>query len=479
MNFKGRTVALIVGITITVSSLATMAIMDLPIFASSAGQPSSGSLTVKEQQKVNAVLQVIQKHYFKEIDRTKLIDGAINGIFTALDDPYSTYMQREEAENFNVSVEGGFTGIGAEVSMEDGKVTIVSPIKDTPAERAGLKPKDVLLTVDGVSLEGLNLNQAVDKIRGPRGSKVKLEVKRPGVEQVMTFEITRDKVDLETVFPTMLGGKIGYIEIRQFSTNTYEHFITALDGLEKQGMKGLILDVRNNPGGVLDIVEKMTSPFIQKGKPLLQVEYRDQPREVHKSKGTDQPKPYPIAILTNKGSASASEIMASALQESAGVKIVGEHTFGKGTVQTSFPDQEDGSLIKITIAKWLTPNGNWIHQKGIEPDVPVAQPDYFNAAPIAKDKLLKKDMNAADVKNLQVILSGLGYKLDRKDGYFSASTEQAVKAFQKEKKLAVTGQVDSKTAEQLELSIVEVMRDKKNDAQLNAAIKTIQKEIQP
>ncbi|MCG7407961.1 S41 family peptidase [Paenibacillus sp. ACRRX] len=479
MNFKGRTVAVMVGTAIVVSSLLTMTAKDLPIFASS-GQASAGSggLSTKEVQKLSSVLQVIESKYFKEVDRNKLVNGAVEGMFTALGDPYSTYMQKQEADSFNVSVEGGFTGIGAEVSMEEGNVTIVSPIKDTPAERAGLKPKDVLISVDGTNLTGLTLNQAVEKIRGPRGSTVKIEVKRPGSPDTMTFNIVRDKVDLETVYPSMLEGKVGYIEIRQFSTNTHEHFVKALDDLEAKGMKGLVIDVRNNPGGVLDIVEKMTQPFIQKGKPLLQVEYRNKEREVHKSEGTAKPKTYPIAILTNKGSASASEIMASALQESAGVKIVGEHTFGKGTVQTSYTTSGDeGSLIKITIAKWLTPKGNWIHQKGIEPDVPVKQPDYFNAAPVVKDKTLKLDMNSSDVQNVQVILGGLGYKLDRKDGYFSASTETALKAFQKQHTLTANGQVDKQTAEKLELEIIKAMREPKNDAQLKAAIQTVQKEI--
>lgn len=476
MNFKGRSVAVIIGITVVLSSMLTMAAMDLPILASS-GQAGSTSLSAKESAKLNTVVNVIESKYYKEVDRTKLINGAVEGMFNSLQDPYSTYMLKDEAENFNVSVDGQFTGIGAEVTMDGDKVTVVSPIKGSPAEAAGIKTNDVILSVDGNSVQGKTISEAVAKIRGTKGTKVVLEVQRSGYSQPMKFEIVRDKVDLETVYPEMLDQKIGYIEIRQFSTNTHERFATALANLEKQGMKGLVIDVRNNPGGVLDVVEKMTELFIPKGKSLLQVEYKDGKREVHKSDGNAQLKAYPIAILTNKGSASASEIMAAALQESAGMKIVGEHTFGKGTVQTSFAASGDeGSLFKITIAKWLTPNGNWIHEKGIEPDVPVSQPDYYNAAPINKDKVLQYDMNSEEVKNVQIILGGLGFSADRKDGYFSKKTEEAVKAYQKSALLPVNGKIDAKTAEKMEQSIMKVMRDKANDAQLQAAIDTVQKD---
>ena len=476
MTFKGRTVAIIVAATVIVSSTLTMMVTDLPIFASG-GQATTKPLSAQETAKLNTVIGAIEGKYYQDVDRTKLINGAVEGMFNSLEDPYSTYMLKEQAESFSVSVEGQFTGIGAGVTLEDGNVTVVSPIKGSPAEEAGIRAKDILLSVDGESLAGLSLTDAVAKIRGPKGSTVKIEVKRAGNDKTLVFNIVRNKVDLETVHSSMLEDQVGYIEISQFSANTGERFLSALADLEKQGMKGLVIDVRNNPGGVLDVVEKMSEEFIPNGKSLLQIEYKDGTREVQKSNGSKQPKDYPIAILTNKGSASASEIMASALQESAGAKIVGGHTFGKGTVQTSFTTGEDGNLIKITIAKWLTPNGNWIHQKGIEPDVAVEQPDYFNAVPLPTDKVLKLDMNDDDVKNAQIILNGMGYKTDRKDGYFSKQTEEAVKAFQQASQLTVTGEIDSKTAKKMEEKILEVMRDKANDLQLQAAIKTVQQDI--
>lgn len=476
VTFKGRTVTIIVAATVILSSTLTMMVTDLPIFASS-GQAAGKSLSAQETAKLNTVIDAIEGKYYEDVDRTKLINGAIEGMFDSLEDPYSTYMLKEQAESFSVSVEGQFTGIGAEVTLEDGYVTVVSPIKGSPAEEAGIRAKDILLSVDGESLAGLTLNDAVAKIRGPKGSTVKIEVKRDGNENTLIFNIVRNKVDLETVHASMLDNQIGYIEISQFSSNTGDRFLSEVSELEKQGMKGLVIDVRNNPGGVLDVVEKMSEEFIPSGKALLQIEYKDGSRAVQKSKGSKQPKDYPIAILTNKGSASASEIMASALQESAGAKIVGGHTYGKGTVQTSFPAGEGGDLIKITIAKWLTPNGNWIHEKGIEPDVAVEQPDYYNAVPLPTDKVLKRDMNDDDVKNAQIMLNGMGYKTDRKDGYFSKQTEDAVKAFQQASQLSVTGQIDHQTAKKMEEKILEVMRDQSNDLQLQAAIQAVEQDI--
>ncbi|MNI49097.1 Carboxy-terminal processing protease CtpB precursor [compost metagenome] len=269
---------------------------------------------------------------------------------------------------------------------------------------------------------------------------------------------------------------VGVIEITEFSMNTAERFKKELANLEQQGMKGLVIDVRNNPGGVLNVVIDMAQQFVPKGKGIVQVEDKNKRREQTLSKG--EGKSYPIAVVTNKGSASASEILAGALQESAGAKLIGEATYGKGTVQSSFAQEMgDGSLLKVTIAKWLTPNGEWIHKKGIEPDIPVSQPDYFYVAPINKEKTYKFDMLGDDIKSAQTMLSGLGYDPGRKDGYFGKGTESAIKKFQSDNKLEATGILDVKTAEALEASLIKAIQDTKNDNQLNRAIKEIRKEI--
>lgn len=433
-------------------------------------------LEQSEAKKLGTAIDLIESNYYKDIDRDKLIDGAINGMMEALEDPYSNYMGKETAAQFEESIEGSFTGIGAEVSSVDGNVVVVSPIKGSPADKAGIRAKDTILSVNGESLQGLDLNAAVNKIRGPKGSKAVLQIKRAGSEQPIEYVIIRDDVDLETVSARMEKGGIGVIEISQFSLNTGKRFEEELKKLESQGMKGLLIDVRNNPGGVLSVVIDIAEQFVPKGELIVQVEDKNKKREKHPSNGTA--KPYPITVLMNKGSASASEILAGALQQSAGATLMGEHTFGKGTVQTSFDRQfGDGSLLKVTIAKWLTPNGTWIHEKGIEPDIKVLQPEYFSVAPIDKKKTYAYDANSTDVKNAQIMLEAIGYKPGRSDGYFDRNTEKAVKNFQAKHKLKADGIINSATAEALEGALIEKIQDPKEDNQMNRGIAEVRKEI--
>ncbi|MCL6601833.1 MAG: S41 family peptidase [Paenibacillus sp.] len=436
----------------------------------------NSGLKQNESQKLGTALDLIEGNYYQSVDRDKLIDGAVNGMMEALGDPYSNYMGKETAKQFEESIEGSFTGIGAEVSSDNGKVVVVSPIKGSPAEKAGVQPKDIIVSVNGESLDGLELNAAVAKIRGPKGSKAILKIIRVGSADPLELVITRDDVKLETVYAKMEKDGVGVIEVTQFSLNTGDRFKEELGKLEKQGLKGLVIDVRNDPGGVLPIVIEMAEQFVPSGKAIVLVEDKDKQREVSKSKGSG--KAYPVVVLMNKGSASASEILAGALQQSAGATLIGDNSFGKGTVQTSFDKQlGDGSLLKITIAKWLTPNGTWIHGKGIKPDIAVAQPEYFSVAPINKKMTLQYNMNSADVKSAQVMLDGLGYKPGRKDGYFDAGTKNAVKRFQAAAKLGTTGIIDAKTAEALELALIKIIQDPANDNQRNKGIEEIRKEI--
>jgi carboxyl-terminal processing protease len=221
----------------------------------------------------------------------------------------------------------------------------------------------------------------------------------------------------------------------------------------------------------------MVEPFIPKGKPIVQIENREGKREPTLSKG--EGKPYPVVVLINKGSASASEILAAALQEAAGGRVIGETSFGKGTVQVTFQQElGDGSNIRMTVYKWLTPDGNWIDKKGITPDIAVEQPDYFKVAPLSRKTTLKSDMIGDDVKNLQIMLNGLGFPTDRTDGYFSEKTAAAVKSFQSRNGLPATGEVDLETANKLEEAIIAQIRDPKNDRQLEAAINYLREVLQ-
>jgi carboxyl-terminal processing protease len=428
----------------------------------------------KELKKVEQAYELIKNRYVEKVDDDKLIQGAIQGMISTLNDPYSVYMDEETSEQFTESLDSSFEGIGAEVSMINGKVTIVAPIKNSPAEKAGLKPNDQILRVNGESLEGLDLYEAVLKIRGKKGTTVQLDILRPGVKEVIKVKVVRDEIPIETVYDsvkTYNGKKVGYLEVTSFSENTAQDFKKKLAELESEHIDGLIIDVRGNPGGYLQSVEEILKQFIPKDKPYVQIEERNGDKQRFYSDLTKK-KPYPIVVLIDKGSASASEILAGAMKEAGGYKLVGETSFGKGTVQQAIP-MGDGSNIKLTLYKWLTPDGHWIHKKGVKPDVEVKQPDYFHVSPLHIEKELAFDMNNEQVKNAQQMLKGIGFDPGRTDGYFSKETESAVKAFQKANKLPQTGKIDKNTAEVLQAKVMDAIRDDNNDVQLKTAVKVL------
>ncbi|MDQ1144368.1 carboxyl-terminal processing protease [Bacillus sp. SORGH_AS 510] len=430
----------------------------------------------EDLEKVQQAYDLILSRYVEKVDQEKLVEGAIQGMLSVLKDPYSVYMDKETAKQFTQTLESSFEGIGAEVGMVDGKIVIVSPFKDSPAEKAGIKPNDQILKVDGKSVEGLDLNKATLKIRGKKGTKVTLEIARKGLKEPLSIDVKRDEIPLETVHSSVKkqdGKKVGYIQVTSFSENTAQDFKKELKALENDHIKGLIIDVRGNPGGLLDSVGEILQEFVPKDQPYVQIQQRNGEKKRYFS-NTSKKKDYPVIVLVNKGSASASEILAGSLQEAAGYKLVGETTFGKGTVQQAVP-MGDGSNIKLTLFKWLTPDGNWIHKKGIKPDVEIKQPAIFETHPIQVAKPLEEDMNNEQVKNAQEILAGLGFAPGRKDGYFSDETVVAIKGFQKQNDLPATGKIDEKTAAKLEEAAVKAMKKEKNDLQLQMALRLITK----
>lgn len=431
-------------------------------------------LDTESLEKMDQAYELILSRYVEKVDRKKLAEGAIQGMLSVLKDPYSVYMDKETAKQFTQTLDSSFEGIGAEVGMNEGKIVIVAPFKNSPAEKAGLKQNDQILKVDGESVEGLDLNKATIKIRGKKGTTVQLEIARQGLKNPLTIDVKRDEIPLETIHASVKkqdGKKIGYMEITSFSENTAEDFKKELSALEDKQIKGLILDVRGNPGGYLTSVRDILKEFVPKDKPLVQIEHRNGEKERFFSTLTEK-KNYPIAVLVNKGSASAAEILAGSLQEADGYPLVGETTFGKGTVQQAVP-MGDGSNIKLTLFKWLTPDGHWIHKKGIKPDVAIKQPEIFNTHPLQVEQALKEDMNNEQIKNAQEILKGLGFSPGRTDGYFSAETTVAVKGFQQNNGFEPTGKIDSKTAAKLEEAAIKEMKKEKNDLQLQTALRLI------
>ncbi|QKY69927.1 S41 family peptidase [Lentibacillus sp. CBA3610] len=422
-------------------------------------------------QKVAQTYNLIQEHYLEDVEDNQLIEGAIQGMIASLEDPYSSYMDVESMEQFNETIESSFEGIGAEVSMVNDQVTIVSPIKDSPAEEAGLRPNDQILSVDGESVEGLSLNEAVEKIRGEKGTEVVIEIQRSGVSESFDVTLVRDDIPVETVYSeveTIDGKKTGVIEITSFAENTGDHFTGQLEELENEGIEGLVIDVRGNPGGVLDSVEGVLKNFIPEDMPYVQIESQNGETEKSYSE-LDEKKPYPISVLVDEGSASASEILAVAMKE-AGYDVVGTNSFGKGTVQQAVPVGDDGSRVKLTLFKWLSPEGTWIHEDGVEPTVNVEQPDYYFTNPVQVEEPITFDETGEDVGNIQVMLEGLGYDPGRTDGYFSEQTETAVENFQADNDLEVTGEVDEETAGSIETSVVDHVRNGEDDRQMEEAL---------
>lgn len=455
-------------------ALAAESKVELHTKSSDEGTPHS--INLEELDKVEKAYELILTSYVESVDQEKLIEGAIQGMLTTLDDPYSVYMDKETAKQFSSTLESSFEGIGAEVGLVDGKIVIVSPFKDSPAEKAGLRPNDQILSVDGESLDGVDLYEATLKIRGEKGTKVKLEIARSGLTKPLVVNVKRDEIPQITVHSDVKkqnGKDIGYLEITSFSEETAKEFKKELKALEDKGIDGLLIDVRGNPGGLLSSVEEILKEFVSKEKPFVQIEKRNGEKMRYFSNLTKD-KNYPVAVLIDKGSASASEILAGALQEAEKFQLIGETTFGKGTVQQAVP-MGDGSNIKLTLFKWLTPDGNWIHKKGIEPDVKVAQSDLYHTHPLQITEALEKDMNNEQIKNAQQMLKALGLDPGREDGYFNDRTETSVMTFQRQHDLELTGKIDSKTASALESAVVDEMKKESNDKQLQTGLRLLAK----
>ncbi len=312
----------------------------------------------------------------KTVKDQDLVYGAIKGLTNALDDPHTVFFTPDEAKKFNEDVKGNFGGIGAEIGKDHDQLIIVSPLKNSPAEKAGLKPKDKILKIDDLSTNNLSVDEAVSKIRGEVGTKVILTIFRDGLTTSKKIEIIRDLIHTQTLDWSIKDNNILYIQLYSFNTNSESLFEKAIiDAATKSpDTKGLILDLRNNPGGYFDVAVDLAGWFIKRGDVVVKERSANGDEQTFRANGNQALSTLPMVVLINSGSASASEILAGALKIDRGIKLIGEKSFGKGTVQ-ELENIKDDSLLKITIANWLMPDGTLIDKNGINPDYEVELTD--------------------------------------------------------------------------------------------------------
>jgi carboxyl-terminal processing protease len=335
---------------------------------------------------------LIDNYYLEEVDSSAFADGIYKGFMSSLEDPYSTYYTKEEYTALMESSSGVYHGIGATVSQDvkTGIIRIVKPFENGPAYRVGLRPGDILYKVENVEVTGMDLSEVVSKMKGPEGTKVNISVVREGESEPLQFTIVRQQINVPTIEHKMLADKIGYIIITEFDEITVKQFESAVDELEKAGMKGLIVDVRNNPGGLLASVVKILDRLLPKG--LIVYTEDKYGNRLEEDAIDEKMLTVPLAVLINGNSASASEIFAGAIQDYQIGTVVGTTSFGKGIVQKVIP-LSDGTAIKLTISKYYTPKGRNIHGTGIKPDVEIdldAEMKKEVTVPIEKDNQLQE-----------------------------------------------------------------------------------------
>jgi len=352
------------------------------------GNVGSGELIMDPEEEVDpallwAVWRLMLKNYIspEDLQVQPMLYGATRGLVEAIEDPYSVFMTPSENKDFRQSLNGELQGIGAELTLRDGAVTVVAPLKGSPAAKAGLLPKDIIIEVDGETIEKESLHETVQRIRGPKGTQVTLTIIRENEPEPLTFNINRAEIKIPSVeyeLKETSTGSIGYISINQFAEDTNDEVEEALLALEKEDMDGIILDVRFNGGGYLDRAVDLVSMFMQQGK-VVSVQRRIGEPDAHYVYGRPIDTETPMVVLINEGSASASEILAGALQDNGRATIIGKQSFGKGTVQEIF-ELPGGASVRITVAKWLTPNGLNLGEEGVTPDIEIDRsPEDFDA----------------------------------------------------------------------------------------------------
>jgi carboxyl-terminal processing protease len=346
--------------------------------------------TYEELKTFSEVLTQVQKHYVEDVKAKDLVQGAIRGMLATLD-PHSAYMTPEMYKEIQVETKGEFGGVGIQIGIKDNRLAVIAPIEGTPAQKAGIRAGDFITKVNEETTKDLTLMEAVQKMRGPKGTKVILTIQRDGTVDPLVFTLVRDIIRIESVRNKVLEGNLAYIRLTQFQESTAKDLSRALKQFRDQKLQSVILDLRNNPGGLLTSAVEVSEQFVATGKLIVYIKSRDGRKDEYVSHSKEAPEDYPMIVLVNEGSASASEIVAGALQDWGRAVIIGTTTFGKGSVQTILP-LADGSGLRLTTAKYYTPKGRSIQSTGITPDIVV------KALPVAKIEKKEEDAKAPKPK---------------------------------------------------------------------------------
>ena len=345
--------------------------------------------TYEELKTFSEVLTQIQKHYVDEAKVKDLVQGAIRGMLSTLD-PHSAYMTPEMYKEIQVETKGEFGGVGIQIGIKDNRLAVIAPIEGTPAQKAGIRAGDFITKVNDETTKDLTLMEAVQRMRGVKGTKVNLTIQREGVTDPLLFTLIRDTIRIESVRSKTLENNIAYVRLTQFQESTGKDLSRALKQFRDQKVTSTILDLRNNPGGLLTSAVEVSEQFVGAGKLIVSIKSRDGKKDEYVSRSKDQQEDHPMIVLVNEGSASASEIVAGALQDWGRAVVIGTTTFGKGSVQTILP-LGDGSGLRLTTAKYYTPKGRSIQSTGITPDIVVKPQQTMVAKAEDKDKDKEKD----------------------------------------------------------------------------------------
>ncbi len=429
---------------------------------------ATGPELQEESSLLMEVYHILESNYFQPLDREQMFRGAVEGMIDALDDPHTRYLSPDSLEDMLIHTTGSFSGIGVEITADEGEILILRVISDSPSEEAGLLQGDRIVEVEGESTREMSLDEAARKLRGPSGTEVEITVKRSGEPEGLQVLLTRADIEMETVFTRRLEDIFGYVQVTNFDQNTARDFKSALQELEREEIKGLIFDLRNNPGGLLDEAIELGKTIVPRGEITRLVDRDGNVLDLHLSDAS--PRDYPIYVLVNEFSASGAEIIAGALQDSFRAELIGQPTYGKATVQ-QLRFFDDGSGLRYTIARYLTPGGQDLYTQGLQPDYLVEQPEEYFLQYRSVPRDLQRGDTGDPVLLLQKMLLFLDYPLEI-TGVMNGETIEVLQSFQRARGLSPSGELDEITREMIRKALLEEAENA--DAQLQKALELLE-----